>query len=191
MGPTDKLLGEGERSLVVLRPHVRRLFRPAVILLVLAPAAAFAAAVVPAGAARAPVRLLVVALAVLVALRWVLWPFLLWWNTLYVLTDERFFERQGVVRRMGHDLPLQGVSDVIVAQSFGERLLRSGTLRIITDGGGELVVTDVPAITRVQHSLLAVADDINERLRSPRRRGEEIDEVDDPLPRQGTHDWAD
>src|SRR3954451_11737941 len=184
MGLADKLLADGERPLVVLRPHVRRPARAALLLLVLAPAAAFAAGAVPPGAARAPVRFAVTALATLVAVRWVVWPFLLWWNTLYVVTDERFFERAGLVRRTGHDLPLQGVSDVVVAQSFTERLLRSGTLRVITDGGGEVVVHDVPAISRVQHSLLAVADDITDRLRAPRRWAEEgwidADEPDQP-----------
>src|SRR2546423_2930876 len=182
MGLASKLLADGERPVVVLRPHVRRLARPALVLLVLAPAAAFTVAAVPPGAARAPVRLVVAAVAALVAVRWVVWPFLLWWNTLYVVTDERFFERAGLVRRTGHDLPLQGVSDVVVAQSFAERLLRSGTLRVITDGGGEVVVHDVPAISRVQHSLLAVADDITDRLRAPSRWAEEawIDDVDEP-----------
>ena len=179
----------------MLRPHVRRVLRPALVLLVLAPAAAFAAGVVAPGAARAPVRLVVTALTVLVALRWVVWPFLLWWNTLYVLTDERFVERSGIARRTGHDLPLQGVADVIVAQRFGERLLRSGTLRITTDGGGELVVTDVPAVARVERSLLAVADDIGERLRAPRRRAEEVDEAGDPRPEheagEPTDAWVD
>jgi uncharacterized membrane protein YdbT with pleckstrin-like domain len=192
MGLADKLLADGERPLVVLRPHVRRLARPALLLLVLAPAAAFAAGSVPPGPARAPVRFAVTALAALVAVRWVIWPFLLWWNTLYVLTDERFFERGGLVRRSGHDLPLQGVSDVVVAQSFGERLLRSGSLRVITDGGGEVVVHDVPAVSRVRRSLLTVADDITERLRAPRAWGEEADvEVgpDDPSP-QVTPDRA-
>jgi len=180
MGLAEKLLADGERPLVVLRPHVRRLARPVLILLVLAPAAAFTAGAVPAGTARAPVRFVVAALAALVAVRWVLWPFLLWWNTLYVLTDERFFERAGLVRRTGHDLPLQGVSDVVVAQTFGQRLLRSGTLRVLTDGGGEIAVTDVPAIARVQSSLLAVVDDIGERLRAPRRWAEEADDAADP-----------
>jgi uncharacterized membrane protein YdbT with pleckstrin-like domain len=180
MGLADKLLADGERPLVVLRPHVRRLTRPVLVLLVLAPAAAFAAGAVPPGAARAPVRLAVTALAALVAVRWVIWPFLLWWNTVYVLTDERFFERGGLVRRTGHDLPLQGVSDVVVAQNFGERLLRSGSLRVVTDGGGEVVVHDVPAVSRVQRSLLAVADDITERLRAPRAWGEEADVADEP-----------
>jgi hypothetical protein len=180
MGLAEKLLADGERPLVVLRPHVRRLARPVLILLVLAPAAAFTAGAVPAGTARAPVRLVVAALAALVAVRWVLWPFLLWWNTLYVLTDERFFERAGLVRRTGHDLPLQGVSDVVVAQTFGQRLLRAGTLRVLTDGGGEIAVTDVPGIARVQSSLLAVVDDIGERLRAPRRWAEEADDAADP-----------
>jgi uncharacterized membrane protein YdbT with pleckstrin-like domain len=180
MGLAEKLLADGERPLVVLRPHVRRLVRPALVLLVLAPAAAFAAGAVPPGAARGPVRFVVTVLAALVAVRWVVWPFLLWWNTLYVLTDERFFERGGLVRRTAHDLRLQGVSDVVVAQRFGERLLHSGTLRVITDGGGEVVVTDVPAVSRVQRSLLAVADDIAERLRAPRRWAEEADDLADP-----------
>src|SRR3954447_26201977 len=182
MGLADKLLADGERPLAVLRPHRRRLARPVLLLLVLAPAAAFAAGAVPPGAARAPARFAVTALAALVAVRWVIWPFLLWWNTLYVVTDERFFERAGLVRRTGHDLPLQGVSDVVVAQSFAERLLRSGTLRVISDGGGEGVVHDVPAISRVQHSLLAAPDDIPARLGAPRPWAEQggIDDVDEP-----------
>src|SRR5512133_2875070 len=124
MGLAEKLLADGERPLIVMRPHVRRLARPALVLLVLAPAAAFAAGAVPPGAARGPVRFVVTVLAALVVVRWVVWPFLLWWNTLYVLTDERFFERGGLVRRTAHDLRLQGVSDVVVAQRFAERLLR-------------------------------------------------------------------
>src|SRR3954464_14584810 len=164
MGLADKLLADGERPLAVLRPHVRRLAPPVRPLLVLAPAAPFAAGAVPPGAARAPVRFAVTALATLVAVRWVVWPFLLWWNTLYVLTDERFFERGGLVRRSGHDLPLQGVTDVVVAQSLGERLLRCGTLRVISEGGSEIAVHDVPGITRVQSSLLTVVDDIHDPL---------------------------
>src|SRR3954470_7959359 len=101
MGLAEKLLADGERPLVVLRPHARRLARPALVLLVLAPAAAFAAGAVPPGPARAPVRLVVTALAALIAVRWVVWPFLLWWNTVYVVTDERFCERAGLLRRTG------------------------------------------------------------------------------------------
>src|SRR5919202_3919153 len=150
MGVPAKLLAEGERPLVVLRPHVRRLARPALILLVLAPLASYAVAAVPRGVAQAPARLVVAALAAMVALRWVVAPFLLWWNTVYMLTDQRVFERQGVVRRSGHDLPLRSVTDVMVAQKLGERLLRCGTLTVTAESGAELVLTDVPAVARLQ-----------------------------------------
>jgi PH (Pleckstrin Homology) domain-containing protein len=165
MGLPAKLLADGERPLVVLRPHLTRLARPAVILIVLAPLASFAVSAVPQGAAQAPSRLVLAALAGMVAARWVVLPFLLWWNTLYVLTDQRFFERQGIVRRSGHDLPLRSVSDVVVAQRFSERLLRSGTLTVTTDSGRDLVITDVPGVVRLQRSLLVVADSVVERAR--------------------------
>ena len=86
-----------------------------------------------------------------------------------MLTDERIFERRGVVRRQGHDLPLRGVTDVVVSQRFTERLLGSGTLTVTTEGGSEFTVRDVPAVGLVQASLLTVADDVTARLLRPRR----------------------
>src|SRR5919199_6885130 len=164
------LLAEGEVPLVVLRPHARRLARPALVLLVLAPAAGYATGAVPAGSTQATIRAVVAGVAALVAARWVVWPFAAWWNTVYVLTDERLFERAGIVRRTGHDLPLRGVTDVVVAQRLGERLLRSGTLSVTTEGGAQFTITNVPGVARLQHGLLAVADDVAERLAAPARR---------------------
>ncbi len=178
MGLPAKLLAEGETPLLVLRPHVRRLLRPALVLLVLAPAASYAAGAVPPGPTQPTVRAVVAGVAALVAARWVVWPFALWWNTVYVLTDERLFERAGIVRRTGHDLPLRKVTDVVVAQRLGERVLRSGTLSVTTEGGAQFTVTDVPGVSRLQHGLLAVADDVAERFAapSPRRRRARADE---------------
>jgi hypothetical protein len=167
VGLPAKLLADGERPLVVLRPHVRRLARPALLLLVLAPLASYAVAAVPRSGVQVPARLVVAALAVLVAARWVVLPFLMWWSTLYVLTEERVFERRGVVRRSGHDLPLRGVTDVLIAQRLGERLLRTGTLTVTT-GGRELVLADVPSVARLQRSLLTVADQVARRARAAR-----------------------
>src|SRR4051794_6386092 len=144
MGLPGKLLAEGERPLLVLHPHARRLARAAVVLLVLVPAASYATASVPAGPARPTLRLVLVAIAVLLALRFVLRPFVLWWNTIYVVTDERIFERQGVVRRQGHDLPLRGVTDVVVSQRFTERLLGSGTPSVTTEGGSDFTAPHRP-----------------------------------------------
>jgi Bacterial PH domain len=166
VGLPAKLLADGERPLVVLRPHVRRLARPTLLLLVLAPLASYAVAAVPRSAVQVPARVVVATLAALVAVRWVVLPFLTWWNTLYVLTDERVLVRQGVVRRTGHDLPLRGVTDVLVAQRLGERLLRSGTLTVTTGGSRDLVLNDVPSVVRLQRSLLAAADQVAQRVRA-------------------------
>jgi membrane protein YdbS with pleckstrin-like domain len=170
MGLPAKVLADDETALLVLRPHVRRLARPALVLLVLAPAAGYALGAVPAGATQATVRVVVAAVAAVVALRWVVWPFARWWTTRYVLTDERLFQRAGVLRRTGHDLPLRGVTDVVVAQRLGERLLRCGTLSVTTEGGAQFTMTDVPGVSRLQHGLLAVADDVTERLAAPAPR---------------------
>ncbi len=170
MGLPAKVLADDETALVVLRPHVRRLVRPALVLLLLAPAAGYALGAVPAGATQATIRAVVGAVAAIVALRWVIWPFATWWTTLYVLTDQRLLERVGVVGRSGHDLPLRGITDVVVAQRLGERLLRTGTLSVTTEGGAKFTMTDVPGVSRLQHGLLAVADDVAERLATPARR---------------------
>ena len=170
MGLPAKVLADDETALVVLRPHVRRLVRPALVLLLLAPAAGYALGAVPAGATQATIRAVVGAVAAIVALRWVIWPFATWWTTLYVLTDQRLLERVGVVGRSGHDLPLRGITDVVVAQRLGERLLRTGTLSVTTEGGAKFTMTDVPGVSRLQHGLLAVPT--TSRSASPRRPGD-------------------
>jgi len=170
MGLPEKVLADDETALLVLHPHARRLVRPALVLLLLAPAAGYALGAVPAGPTQGTIRAVVGAVAAVVALRWVIWPFATWWTTLYVLTDERLLERAGLVRRTGHDLPLRGITDVVVAQRLGERLLRTGTLSVTTEGGARFTMTDVPGVSRMQHGLLAVADDVAERLAAPARR---------------------
>ena len=170
MGLPEKVLADDETALLVLHPHVRRLVRPALVLLLLAPAAGYALGAVPAGPTQGTIRAVVggrgrcrraplgdLAVRDLVddALR----------------AHRRAAPRAvGIVRRTGHDLPLRGITDVVVAQRLGERLLRSGTLSVTTEGGARFTMTDVPGVSRLQHGLLAVADDVAERLAAPARR---------------------
>ena len=71
MGLPAKLLAEGERALLVVHPHVRRLVRPALLLLVLTPVASYATAEVPPGDGRATLRLALALVAGVLALRFV------------------------------------------------------------------------------------------------------------------------
>ena len=169
MGLPGKLLAEGERPLLVLHPHARRLARAAAVLLVLVPVASYATASVPAGPARptaapragrgrGPARPAVRRPAVPA-----------------VVEHDLRAHRRADLRPAGRRAPpgprpaLRGVTDVVVSQRFTERLLGSGTLSVTTEGGSEFTVSDVPAVSLVQASLLAVADDVTARLLRPLR----------------------
>ncbi|HSF25920.1 MAG TPA: PH domain-containing protein [Actinomycetes bacterium] len=168
MGIPQRLLSDDERLVLVLRPHWKEIIPAALVLLVTAPAASFLAAITPEGGAQGWLRLAVLVLAVLVLLRWSLWPFLTWLTTTYGVTSERIITREGVIARQGHDMPLSRVNDVSFSHSAVERVLRCGTL-VVESGGerGQLVLRDVPRVERVQREIyrLAEADELRRRGR--------------------------
>src|SRR3954452_21613138 len=134
MGFPKKLLGQDETVVMLLRPHVKRLFLPVVVLLVVAPVASFAAALVPDGSVQGWARGLLALAAVLVLLRWTVTPFVVWWNTVYVITNRRLVMRHGVLTRSGHDMPLSRLNDVSFTHNLWERMLGCGTLTVESAG---------------------------------------------------------
>lgn len=169
MGIPQRLLGDDERVVLALRPHWKEVVPAALVLLVTAPAASYLAAVVPDWSVRGWVRLAIVVVAVLVLLRWSLWPFLRWLTTTYAATTHRIITREGVLARTGHDMPLSRVNDVSFTHSALERLLRCGSL-VVESGGerGQLVLRDVPGVESVQREIyrLAEADEDRRRARA-------------------------
>jgi len=154
-----KLLADDERVELELHPHPKALFWPVLLLLVVVPAASFAAARVPAGDAQVPLRvaLAVVAVALLGVLTLV--PFLRWVTTHYVLTDRRLITRRGVVARSGRDMPLARVNDISFSHNVFERVLGCGTLVVESAGErGQLVLSDVPHVESVQRRIYELAD---------------------------------
>lgn len=159
MGFPKKLLGDGEALVLELRPHVKRLFGPAVLLVITAPVATFLAALIPAGSAQGWVRLAVAVAGVLVLLRWSVWPFLVWWTTVYVITDRRLVMRTGVVNRRGHDMPLVRLNDVTFSHSLLDRMLGCGDLIVESAGErGQVVLDDIPRVEQVQRTLYRLSD---------------------------------
>jgi membrane protein YdbS with pleckstrin-like domain len=159
MGFPKKLLGEGESLVLELRPHVKRLVGPVLLLLVTVPVATFVAGLVPDGGMQGWVRGAITVAAVLVVLRWSLWPFLVWWNTVYVVTDRRLVMRTGVLTRSGHDMPLTRMNDVSFTHNLFQRMLGCGTL-VVESGGerGQVKLTDVPQVEQVQRTLYRLSD---------------------------------
>jgi uncharacterized membrane protein YdbT with pleckstrin-like domain len=171
MGIPQRLLGDDEQLVLTLRPHWKEVVPAAVVLLVTAPVASYLAALVPDGSAQPWLRLAVGVVAVLVLLRWSVWPFLRWVTTTYAATTQRIITREGVLARSGHDMPLSRVNDVSFSNSAVERLLRCGTL-VVESGGerGQLVLRDVPRVEQVQREIYRLAEDDEDRRRG---RGDE------------------
>jgi uncharacterized membrane protein YdbT with pleckstrin-like domain len=171
VGIPKKLLGEDENVEMAMRPHWKEMVWPAVILLVVSPVATFAAASLPDNDAQPWLRLTVAAVAVLVVLRWVVWPFLEWVTTSYVVTDRRLITRFGVIARTGRDMPLSRVNDVTFEHSsILERVLGCGTLVVESAGErGQLVLRDVPRVEEVQRDVYRLAEADEERRRRDER----------------------
>lgn len=154
-----KLLGEGEYVVEELRPHGKALVLPSVALILTVGVASFVAAIVPAWSVQGWVRLGILVLALVLVLGWSVRPFLRWWTTSYVLTDQRLITRRGIFARSGRDIPLSRVNDVSFSHNFLERMLGCGTLVVESAGErGQLVLVDVPRVEQVQRELYRLVE---------------------------------
>src|SRR3954469_6312053 len=96
MGFPERILAEDEHIVLDLHPHWKQLLLPSVLLPVVVGVASYLLFLVPSGSVRAPLRWAIVAVAVLVLLRFTFWPWVSWQNTHYVLTTRRVVIRRGV-----------------------------------------------------------------------------------------------
>ena len=136
-----RLLTEGEEIVRSFRPHWRLLVIP-LLWIVLAIAMALATVVLEA---PTPVQVVAAGLALIVIVWWGLRPFIHWWFTHYVLTNERLIKRSGFIARRGVEIPLENINDVRFSQNILERLLHSGDLLIESAGEqGQSRFRDIP-----------------------------------------------
>ena len=166
-GIPQRLLGDDEHVVMALRPHWKELVWPTIVLLVVSPVASFSAAKMPDGHAQKWLRLAVLVIAVVIVLRWTLWPFLRWLTTSYVVTDRRIITRVGILARHGRDMPLSRVNDVSFDHSgILERVLGCGTLVVESAGErGQVTLTEVPRVEKVQRELYDLVENTDERRR--------------------------
>ncbi len=87
----------------------------------------------------------VTGLVVVASMRYVFYPFISWWFTSYVLTNERLIRRSGILSRAGLEMPLENINDVRFSQSIFERVLRSGDVLVESAGEqGQSRFADIP-----------------------------------------------
>lgn len=137
-----KLLTDGESVVREFRPHWRLLVIPVFWALVGIAVVLVTWTQVPDNEIFDWVITAVVAVA---ALRLVFYPFVAWWFTSYVLTNERLIRRSGILSREGLEIPLENINDIRFNQNVLERVLRSGDVLVESAGEqGQSRFSDIP-----------------------------------------------
>lgn len=156
-----------------LHAHGKTLVRPAAVLLLIIAAALTVIFFLPQNSTGLwPVRLVVGAAALVAAIVFFGVPFLKWRTTTYELTNRRLRLREGIVTRSGRDFPLNRISDVSFEQGLVDRLFGCGRLVVESPGEqGQLVLTEIPQVRRVQGVLFQLVDDELARAGRPGQQG--------------------
>jgi membrane protein YdbS with pleckstrin-like domain len=71
-----------------------------------------------------------------------------WIRTVYAITSRRVIVQKGILGKDFDEIPVQQVRGVDVHQSFGQRLLGYGTVRVSSEGGSRLGNEDWKGIPR-------------------------------------------
>ena len=137
-----RLLTDGEEVVREFRPHWRLLVIPVLWVLL-------GIAVVVVTWKYAPENdafdWIATGAVVVASFRLVFYPFIAWWFTSYVLTNERLIRRSGVLSRAGLEIPLENINDLRFTQSVFERVLRSGDVVVESAGEkGQSTFADIP-----------------------------------------------
>jgi membrane protein YdbS with pleckstrin-like domain len=166
----DFSLTGNEQPVLLLHPHWKVLVRPVLIAVLVIAAALVAEVLIPSGSAAVAERLVVAAVAILVLMLWLMVPVLRWRLTTYELTSKRLRIRDGIITRRGRDIPLTRVNDVSFAQGPLDRLLRCGRLVVESAGEhGQIVLTEIPHVERVQATLFQLVEEEQQRLEREQR----------------------
>jgi uncharacterized membrane protein YdbT with pleckstrin-like domain len=157
VGYPDNVLAADERVALHRHPHWKRLIGPVLILLLVTALAGVGLGWLNSttwDSTAKKVVMAVVGVLWLVIVGWlVLWPFLNWRTTHFVITDRRVMFRHGLVTRSGIDIPVARINSVEFRHGLMDRMFRTGTLIIESASQDPLEFHDIPRVEQV-HSLL-------------------------------------
>jgi len=152
-----KNLSENEQVILSFRPHWRSLILPALWTLVAVGGTIFLFTSLPdIGTTFKRIAAGVLAVGWLV---FGLAPFVRWWFSRHVLTDERLIVRRGVIARHGMEIPLEVIQNVGFSQTVIERMLGYGDLLVESAGqAGQSRLSNIPHPERFQKAVYAARE---------------------------------
>ncbi|MEJ1191553.1 PH domain-containing protein [Pseudarthrobacter sp. CCNWLW207] len=161
----------GEQVIVTTRPQPRKLIVPAAAFIAAPAAAAFASAWIIRGEAERLVPALsrewspwlvtgCILGAAWIWLAYCLPRLLKWQGTRYTLTSRRIVARYGMLKRRDQQVNLAAVRNLMLTQTMGQRILRSGNISLETGYQGIVTVVDVPEVARFRDFILDAIDEL-------------------------------
>ncbi|MDP9824221.1 PH domain-containing protein [Nocardioides massiliensis] len=162
----QRLLNDGETIVVTTRTHVKAMFVPTLVALIVVGVAAFASTL-PDGDARTPLLWVIWVVAALLLAWCFLRPLVNWLTTTYTFTNRRFIARSGFIARKGRTIPLNRISGVDFDIGVVDRIFRCGTL-VVSDASeaGSVQLHDIPQVERVQMRVAEELHQLSSRDRS-------------------------
>ena len=147
----ERLLNPGEHVVVSTRTHVKELFGPAAVLLLVVALGVTATALLPDQTAANVLEILVWVVVVATVVWFVLRPLVGWLTTTYTFTNRRFIARSGFIAKEGRTIPLNRISGVDFEIGIIDRIFGCGTL-VVSDASdqGRVELTDIPRVEKVQ-----------------------------------------
>lgn len=143
-----------ERTIARLRPHVRALVVPTVVLLIASAALGYLSGRFP----EAWQNLAVAAATVLVILVGWAVPALGWLARSYTITTRRTIVRSGILRRVRREIPHSRVLDVTVSRTALQVMFGAGDVQLGQGAGPAAVLRDVPRPRLVADALHELID---------------------------------
>jgi len=171
--PEDVLTDE-EEVVFHLHPHVKTVFRPALVVLLALAVIIVAWVMLPQNNGGFLGFAVVAAIMGYYGIRYGLAPLVIWRCTHYVVTGERILLQDGVLARERRDLPLNRINDHVVTQSLLDRAFGCGTLTVDSIGDQAAVLVAVPHAHQIQTALYELIE------RQPDDEDEEEVEAEEP-----------
>lgn len=165
MGYPEDALAPEEELLLHHHPHWKMLIGPAAIFLASTAVAGFLLGLAGTRLEGSSATVLTIAVVVLWAglVGWrCVSRFVTWLTTHFIVTDRRVLVRKGVITHSGIDIPMGRISNVQFSHGLVDRMLRTGTLTIVSAADDPLEFDDIPDVQRVHALLYQQAFDVRD-----------------------------
>lgn len=158
MAYPDELLVTDERVLAHQHPHPKMLVLPALLFLLTMAVGSFLAALISHQPWHTYGWWAISALGTASVAWFTIAPLLRWNTTHFVVTNRRVLVREGVLTRVGFEIPMNRITSVHFRQTVFERMLGSGTLSVDSASDEPLEFADVPSVKWVYGLLHEAVD---------------------------------